>query len=103
MTNSNEASAQKDRLRQLGLSALSRFNGGLDGVSFLLMKMKSVLSLLEATSTDAWIAEARRDWGQLEILYALVLEDGRAALTREEERDVAAIVIVLTERFQKAR
>lgn len=102
MTDSNEPSDQEDKFRQLGLLALASSKGGLDGLSALLTKMKSVLSSLEAISTDAWIAEGRRDWGKLEILYALALEDGRVALTHEEESDVVAIVNVLTERFQKA-
>lgn len=101
MTDSNEPSDQEDKLRQLGLLALASSKGGLDDLSALLMKMKSVLSSLEAISADAWIAEARRDWGKLEILYALALEDGRVALTHEEESDVVAIVNVLTERSKR--
>lgn len=102
MTDSTEPSDQEDKLRQLGLLALASSKGGLDGLTVLLTKMKSVLSSLEAISTDAWIAEARRDWGELEILYALALEGGRVALTNQEESDVVAIVRVLTERFQEA-
>ncbi len=95
MTDSGEVPDRVSQLKRIGFMALSDFRGGLDDLSRVTSATKSVLSSLEIISDENWVKEARRQWGQLEILYALVLEDGRESLTDTEHADTVEIVASL--------
>jgi hypothetical protein len=91
MTHVGEA-GRVSELRRLAFEAVTGFDGGFGELERLLARVKAVLSELETISDARWIVESRRQWGQLEILYALVLESARVALTDEEDADAKEIV-----------
>jgi hypothetical protein len=39
-----------------------------------------------------WVARLRREWGQLEIIYAVALDEGRSELSDEEQRDIGSAI-----------
>jgi hypothetical protein len=71
---------------------LSGYHGGLSSLGRLVSRLEPLIDQLEERGSEDWVRALRRNWGQLEILYALALDKGRGQLTDDEERDVAEII-----------
>jgi hypothetical protein len=97
-----EVGSTRDRvsyLRNLALSSLAAYRGGFRGLEAVASDIKSIIRSLQEVADRSWTDKILRKWGQLEILYALALDEGRSSLTREEEEDVRQIIDALTEEF----
>jgi hypothetical protein len=84
----------------LGADSLAAFTGGFLGLERLVGELKSVLRSLDGVADPAWLGAQIRRWGQLEILYALVLDDGRSELAEDEDADVQEIAENLLREFR---
>jgi hypothetical protein len=71
---------------------LSSYSGGLSDLGRVIGRLEPLIEQLEEHEGGDAVKALRREWGQLEILYALALDEGRGQLTVDEERDVAEIV-----------
>jgi hypothetical protein len=92
------ADAAEERVRFLvGLleQALSDYEAGRSDLARLVRDVESVVDSLAEVADAAWVGELRELWGALEIVYALMLDEGRASLTDDERRDVAGAVSAL--------
>jgi hypothetical protein len=92
------ADAAGERMRFLvGLmkEALLDYEAGRSDLAQLVRGVESAIDSLEAVADAAWVRELRRHWGTLEIIYAVMLDEGRAALTDEERRNVAEAIATL--------
>lgn len=56
----------------------------------------SMTEVMDASQTKSLV----RHWGQLEIIYALALNDQRLLLTQEEESDIQTIVARLIDELE---
>ncbi len=92
MTDPNE---QEQFLAGLLEKALVRYEDGQSGLAQLVRGVGSAIDELENVSDADWVAELRRSWGTLEIIYAVALDEGRSSLSDEERRDVAEAVVAL--------
>lgn len=89
-----------DYLRQLALDSLNHYSGGFDALERVDRDLKSIIRSLEEVADPSWTGSLLRQWGELEIIYALALDDGRRYLTQGEETDVQGIVAELVAGFQ---
>lgn len=87
-------------LRQLAIESLNNYGGGLAELEKLDRDLKSIIRTLSDLADSSWTKSLLRQWGQLEIIYALVLADGRLDLSQEEENDVQGIVGGLITEFR---
>jgi hypothetical protein len=62
--------------------------------------LKSIIRPLNDVADPSWTSLLLRQWGQLEIIYASIVADGRLRITPEEEADVQGIVAKLRSEFQ---
>jgi hypothetical protein len=93
----------KDRLatlRQLAIDCLSNYRGGFAELEQIDRDLKSIIRTLSDIADPSWTKSLLRQWGQLEIIYALTLADGRLHLTQEEDKDVQDIVAGLINEFR---
>lgn len=79
-------------LKRLSLDALDNYQQGLEDLDRLVADMKSIIESLQEIADPSWTKRLLKTWGDLEILYALVLAEGRTTLTEKEEVDVHTIV-----------
>jgi hypothetical protein len=92
------AGAAEERVRFLvGLmeQSLSDYEAERSDLAQLVRDVESVIDSLAEVADAGWVGELRELWGALEIVYALMLDDGRASLTDDERRDVAEAVSAL--------
>jgi hypothetical protein len=75
--------------------ALVGYEEGRSDLGRLVRRVDSAIDELANVSDADWVAELRRSWGELEIIYALMLNQGRSNLNDEERRDVAGDVVAL--------
>ncbi len=75
--------------------ALVGYEDGLSNLGRLVRRVESAIDELENVSDAGWVAELRRVWDTLEIIYAVALDEGRSSLSDEERRDVAKAVVAL--------
>jgi hypothetical protein len=87
-------------LRELALDSLNHYSGGFVELERVDRDLKSIIRSLEEVADPSWTSSLLRQWGQLEIIYALVLDDGRLYLTQDEEMDVRGIVAGLLTEFR---
>lgn len=90
-----DRSEQEQFLVGLLEKALVRYEDGRSGLAQLVRGVGSAIDELANVSDADWVAELRRSWGELEIIYALMLNQGRSNLNDEERRDVAEAVVAL--------
>lgn len=79
-------------LKRLALDVLNRYHHGLEDLDQLVADMKSIIRSFEEVADPLWTKTLVKRWGELEILYALVLDEDRSGLTDDEEVDVQRIV-----------
>jgi hypothetical protein len=87
-------------LRQLAMECLNNYSGGFAELEKLDRDLKSIIRTLSDLADPSWTKLLLRRWGQLEIIYSLVLADGRLHLSRDEESAVQDIVAGLTTEFR---
>ena len=87
-------------LKQLAVDCLSRFTGGFLGLERLVGEIKSIIRSLDEVADPSWTGALRKQWGQLEIVYALALDEGRSSLTGAEEQDVQELAGKLLTQFR---
>lgn len=94
---------RRDRIayfRQLAVDNLESYSGGFAALERVDRNLKSIIRCLEEIADPSWTNSLFQQWGELEIIYALVLDDGRLRLTQEEEMEVRGIVAGLLAEFQ---
>ncbi|HEX6524355.1 MAG TPA: hypothetical protein VF070_30790 [Streptosporangiaceae bacterium] len=84
-------------LKQLGVGSLRSFSGGFSDLERVVRELKPVVRSLEPIADPALFNAVLQQWGQLEIIYALVLEGDRFSLTPDEETSVREVVARLLE------
>ena len=72
--------------------SLSGYGGGFPDLGRLVATLEAFVDSLEALTDARWVAQLRREWGQLEIVYALALDAGRSTLTDEEQQDIGLTI-----------
>ncbi|SOX52907.1 hypothetical protein MAAFP003_1575 [Mycobacterium ahvazicum] len=87
-------------LRQLATECLQNYVGGFAELEQLDRDLKSIIRTLSDIANPSWTKTLRQQWGQLEIIYALALAEGRFQLSPEEETDVQGIVAELITAFR---
>lgn len=75
--------------------SLGVYEDGRSGLAQLVRDVGSASNELANVSDAGWVAELRRAWAALEIIYALMLDEGRSSLSHEERRDVGEAVVAL--------
>lgn len=100
MTNEEVSHDRVAYLRQLALDSLSSYGGGFAELERIDRDLKSIIRSLNDVADASWTGSLLRQWGQLEIIYALALKDGRFRLTKDEEGDVQEIVAGLLAELQ---
>jgi hypothetical protein len=88
------------RLRQLAIECLNNYSGGFADLEQLDRDLKSIIRTLSDLAEPSWTKSLLRQWGQLEIIYASALADGRLDLSQDEENDVQDIVAGLITAFR---
>lgn len=87
-------------LKGLARRSLESYNGGLDQLAAVVTDIKSIIRSFEEVGAPCWTKQLVTQWGQLEILCALVLDEERCRLTHEEEKDARAMIEALIHSFQ---
>jgi hypothetical protein len=82
-------------LVRLMADALSDYEARRSNLAQLVRDVESVIDSLAEVADAVWVAELRELWGTLEIIHAVVLDEGRSVLTDDEQRDVAEIASAL--------
>jgi hypothetical protein len=100
MTNQESSRDRVSYLKGLALSSLGSYQGGFGGLEAVVTDIKSIVRSLQEVADPAWAAKILKQWGQLEILFALVLDDGRSSLTAREEEEATDIVHALMKEFR---
>lgn len=83
---------QINALREAVGSALLGYEGGLSGLGQLINRTETLIDALGPVAEADWVARLRREWGQLEIIYAVALDEGRSELSDEEQRDIGSAI-----------
>lgn len=87
-------------LQQLGIDCLNKYRGGFADLERLDRDLKSIIRSLSDIAESPWTKSLLRQWGQLEIIYASALAEGRFDLSQDEETDVQGIVAGLLAEFR---
>jgi hypothetical protein len=98
------ADTPEDRVRalvELLERVLADFDAGRSELSRLVRDVESVIDSLVTFADAGWVTELRGLWGELEIVYAVMLDEGRKVLTDDERRDVAETVTALRRLLQR--
>ncbi|WP_156771867.1 hypothetical protein [Mycobacterium sp. 1245805.9] len=101
LTNNEASIGRIAYLRQLALDSLKDYSGGFVGLERVDRDLKSIIRSLEEVADPSWTNSLLRQWGQLEIIYALILDEGRFRLTHEEEADVREIIATIRTELQR--
>jgi hypothetical protein len=88
-------------LRQLAQESLVGYSGGFAELEKLDRDLKSIIRTLTDLAGSSWTESLLRQWGQLEIIYALALAEGRFELSEEEENDIREIIAELITEFHE--
>lgn len=86
-------------LRQFAVDLLKNYSGGFAGLERLTRNLDSIIDTLQDIADPTWTSSLLRHWDQLEIIYALKLDNGRLDMTQEEETEVRGIVAGLLAEF----
>jgi hypothetical protein len=100
MSNGTDHRDRVASLRQLGIDSLSNYRGGFAELQRIDQDVDSIIQSLDDIADPFWVATLFRQWGQLEIMYALALADERFRLTQKEEVDAREIVSQLLALFR---
>jgi hypothetical protein len=87
-------------LRRLAQESLNSYSGGFAELEKLDRDLKSIIRTLTDLADSPWTKSLLRQWGQLEIIYALALAEGRFDLSQDEETDVRDIITGLINEFR---
>lgn len=97
----DEVDAERLRgLTGLAIEALEAYGGGLRALGPLVDSIKVALRSAEGFVSGSWFEAQTRLWGQLEIIRALALDEGRQQLRLDEESDARQIVASLLKAFR---
>jgi hypothetical protein len=100
MTEPFDADDREPHLRKLATTSLEAFHGSFGELDRVVSDMKSVIRSLEGLVDPVWLASLTKQWGQLEIIFAVALDEGRSALTPEEEAAAEAAVARMLYEFR---
>ncbi|ARG60078.1 hypothetical protein PJK45_05030 [Mycobacterium kansasii] len=100
MTNEDVSRDRTAYLRQLALDSLNRYSGGFADLERVDRDLKSIIRSLNDVADPSWTSSLLRLWGQLEIIYALALDEERFRLTEEEEVYVRGVIAELVAELQ---
>jgi hypothetical protein len=87
-------------LRRLAIDRLENYRGGFAGLQQVTKDLDSIISSLQDIADTSWANSLLSQWTELEINYALKLDNGRHLLTVEEDIDVRKIVAGLIAGFR---
>lgn len=96
----SEAQERVAFLIRLMRKSLADYTEGRAELGRLTGDLQSLIDALEEVADVRRVERLRSSWGELEIIYAIALDEGRP-LTADEERDVQAIVEELNEGLQE--
>jgi len=63
---------------------LDAYSAGNVGLPALVDRVETLINALAGYADSAWVEEMRTIWGQMEIPYAVSLDEGRSELTADE-------------------
>jgi len=84
----NESVEQVGWLAGQMREVLDEYVAGNVEVPMLVDRLDTLISSLAGFADGAWVEEMRVIWGQMEIPYAVSLDEGRSELTADERRSV---------------
>lgn len=87
--------AENDRagfLVRLILESLDAFDRREIDLGALVSDVESTIVSLQDVADDEWVSELRSAWSGLEIVHAVMLDDGRAELSDKDRREVGEVV-----------
>jgi len=84
----NESVEQVGWLAGQMREVLDEYVAGNVEVPMLVDRLDTLISSLARFADGAWVEEMRVIWGQMEIPYAVSLDEGRSELTADERRSV---------------
>src|SRR5690625_500963 len=96
----NEDHDRAAYLRRLALDSLSSYRGGFAELERIDRDLKSIVRALSDIAEAPWARSLVRLWGQLEIIYACALNDGRHDLTSREEAEIQVVITDLVAGLQ---
>ena len=101
MTDEGKPSTDRvDLLQRLAIDCLDNYGSGFVDLERLDRDLKSIIRSLSDIAESAWTNSLLRQWGQLEIIYASALAEGRFDLSQGEENDVQEIIAGLINEFR---
>ncbi|ORB91188.1 hypothetical protein [Mycobacterium persicum] len=100
MTNHEDSRDRIAYLRQLALDSINHYDGNFSALERLDRDLESVIRSLEEVADPSWTSSLLRLWGQLEIIYASMLDEGRFRLTQDDEVYVQEVVAKLVAELQ---
>ena len=74
---------------------LDAYSAGNVGVSALVDRLETLIKALAGYADSVWVEEMHTIWGQMEIPYAVSLDEGRSQLTSDEQSSVDDAVAAL--------
>ncbi|ETW25211.1 hypothetical protein [Mycobacterium gastri] len=95
MTNDDVSRDRTAYLRQLALDSLNSYGGGFADLERVDRDLKSIIRSLNDVADPSWTSSLLRLWGQLEIIYALALDEERFRLSEEDEAYVQGVIAEL--------
>lgn len=83
-----------ERQLNIMIQKINSFKSGDLFLSYLINDLEALLNVLEEKD-DNWEAEFRTSWLDLEVVYALALDDNRTTLDLEDQRIIAEALVKL--------
>jgi hypothetical protein len=74
---------------------LDAYSAGSVSVPVLVDRLETLINALAGYADSSWVEEMHTIWGQMEIPYALSLDEGRSELTADEQSSVDDAVAAL--------
>jgi hypothetical protein len=85
---SSDQREKERRLLELLYGTLDAYDARAIAFEALLGRVQNVIDELDGLAEPSRVARLRNAWGQLEILWAFALDEGRWTLTPEEQGEV---------------
>jgi hypothetical protein len=99
LTHNEDSHRRIAYLRQLARDSLKNYSGGFAGLERVARDIESIIRSLEEVADPSWTSALLRKSGQLEIMYAMALHEGRSQLTQDEEDYAREVVAGLLTEF----
>jgi hypothetical protein len=91
----SSAAEREEYLTGLAVQSLATFDGTFSDLERVVSDVDSILRSLAEVSDPRFIRLIFRQWGQLEILFAIALDEASRDLTEQEAADAREIVLQL--------